>query len=106
MPGGGQRSRWRCMICKAKSGARAEPESQACKGDPNIKLASDASDLGKLAERCKRARLSKLDELGGADVGGDSDSGDGTEQRPHDPVRSGEIVSRSVVPTPRAKLSS
>ena len=59
---------------------------------PKAKWAKDAIDLEKLAERCKLSRRSKLDELGGADVGGDSDSGDGTEQRPHDPVWSGEIV--------------
>ena len=94
MPEGGQRSRWKCVVCKAKSGTRAELESQTCSGDPKPLWVKEAVDVVKMADRCKRARLDELDVLVGTGCAVDDDLEDITlpEQRPHEPVWSGEIV--------------
>ena len=57
IPGGGQRSRWRCTVCKAKSGTKAELESQSCNGDPKQEWAeASVVDRVKLAKCGKRFR--------------------------------------------------
>ena len=91
VPGGGQRSRWRCRVCKVKSGTKTELESQTCKGDPKQEWASEAVDQVKLKKNRERARLDELDECGDA---GDEveDAGAQAEQRPHDPVCRGSII--------------
>ena len=81
-------------MCKAKSGTRAELESQSCKGDPKLEWAEAAVDRVKLAECGKRLRRVQLeaptDDGDNSDT--DEDLGGIANQKTHDPVWAGDII--------------
>ena len=82
------------MVCKARSGTRAELESQACKGDPKLDWAEAAANQTKLAEGSRRLKFAQLSAL--RDDGDDYDSaeelGDSIKQKAHIPVWAGDLI--------------
>ena len=82
------------MVCKARSGTRAELESHVCKGDPKLEWAEAAVDQTKLAECSRRSRNAQLGAL--RDDGDDNDSaeelGGNINQKAHIPVWAGDII--------------
>jgi hypothetical protein len=83
--GGGRRSRWRCTVCKQKSGWLADFERLKCNGDPKASWAKEAVHPGLRAVGCNRSKLSGMTGL-------EDEAGDTAMHIPHNPVWSGEII--------------